>query len=187
MNSIIYFFFHFYFSFFFFFFIFFFLFFSIFFFHFFSFFFLWSSENGTALSPNSKPAKPGFSPVHSPNSEPTEPRFGPVLSPNSEPAESELGPVLSPNSEPARVWEFGERNWLISDLQTCRTRDRPSSCSELRICQGSEFRERNWPFSELRNCRTRVIPILSPNSELKLRTPGKNTILDHLARVRCVT
>ena len=64
----------------------------------------------------------------------------------------------------------------FSELRTVR--HCPSS--ELRTCQGLEFGERNWPFSELRTCRTRVIPILSPNSELKLRTLGKNTILDHL-------
>ena len=38
--------------------------------------------HGTSLSPNSEPAEPGFSPVHSQNSKPVEPRLGQFLSPN---------------------------------------------------------------------------------------------------------
>ena len=120
----------------------------------------------------------------------SEPRFGPVLFPNSEPARvrrKELA-FLRTSNLPNQGWSRsffrtpnpGERNWPFYELRTCRTRVRPSSYSELRTCPGSELRERNWPFSELRTCRTRVIPVLSSYSKLKLRTPGKNPILDHL-------
>ena len=95
----------------------------------------------------------------SPNSEPAEQGLGPVISPNSVPAEPGFGQVLTPNSEPARV-----RRKELAFLRSPNLPNQDNTCS----------------FSELRTCPTRVIPVLSPNSELKLRTPGKNTILDHL-------
>ena len=56
---------------------------------------------------------------------------------------------------------------------------------------GSKFGEnrrkkRKGSFSELRTCRIRVIPVLSPNSELNLQTPGLNTILDHLEKYKAI-
>ena len=55
---------------------------------------------------------------------------------------------------------FGGRRKELAFLRTPNLPNQDSTCS----------------FSELGTCPTRVIRVLSPNSELKLRTPGKNTV-----------
>ena len=155
--SVFLFFFYFFFFFFFFFLYFAFLFFYFLFFIFFS--FLWSSEKGTGLSPNLQNQGLARSFLQTPNllnqglalSFPPTPNL-----PNQGSAQFLL-----------RIPNLPGLGVLRKKLAFLRTRNLPNqgySCS----------------FSELRTCLTRVIPVLSPNSELKLQTLGKNTILDHL-------
>ena len=91
--------------------------------------------------------------------------------------------------------------WTCSFLLTLNLPNQGSARSFLRTPnlpnQGSArsfLRTQNQPnqgpFSELRTCRTSLDPFLTPNSEpaepgltrsnYEIRTPGKNTILDHL-------
>ena len=111
---------------------------------------------------------------------PTKPRFGPDLSPNSEPARvwsSEKGTGLSPN--------LRNQGWARFFLPTPNLTGFRVRKKELAFLQTPNLPNQGYirSFSKLRTCRTRVIPVLSPNSELKLQTPVKNTILDHLAQM----
>ena len=158
------------------------LFFLIFFFYFFSSFFCFiqSSEKGTGLSPtpNLGSAQSFLRTLNLPNqgsamsflrtrvSEFGE-RNWPGSSPNSEPASvpsSEKGTGLSSNAEPAKPAELGLYPFFLRTPNQGYTRS----------------------FPKLRTCRTmlfHVIPVFSPNSDLKLRTLDKNTILDHLGKM----
>ena len=130
----------------------------IFFFHFFS--FLRHSEKGTGLSQNSEPAKTGF---------------GPVLSPNLLNQGSALSFLRIPN-----LTGFGERSyWPFSELWTgVRSSSYYEHARVWSSEKGTDLSPNQGYTRSFFELRTRVIPILSP--KLKLRTPGKNTILDHL-------
>ena len=126
-----------------------------------------------------------FSLFLSPNSEPAEPGFGPVLSLNSEPARvqsSEKGTGLSPNQGSARFL-----------LQTPNLPGFEVHRKELAFLETPNLPNQGYTrsFSELRTCRARVIPVLSPNSELRAKTRSW-TILEatatenhYLRTVRC--
>ena len=133
---------------------------------------VWSSEKGTCLSPNYEPAEPGKSLVHAPNSKPAEPRFGLVLSPNLEHARirsSEKGTGLSPNTEPV---ELGS---ALSFLGTPNLSKFGAQRKERAF-----LRTPNLPNNGYPNYESAEPGLTRSNSELKLQTLGKNTILDHL-------
>ena len=124
-----------------------------------------SQGSDRSFLPTPKPAEARFGPVLSPNSEHARVQSsekGTGLSPNSKPAEPGFGPVLTPNSEPARVRSSEKGTGLSPN----------SKPAEPGL----------YPFF----LRTPNLPnqgYTRSFSELKLQTPSKNTILDHLVYI----
>ena len=137
----------------------------------------------TGLSPNSGPAKPGLGLVLCRNSEPARTKVWPcpfselparvqssekelTFFTNSEIAEPGVVSILSQNFEPVRVWSSTKGTGLSPYLPN----------------QGY-----TRSFLRTSNLLNQGLLPLTQNSELKLQTPGKNTILDHLVLNMLVT